>query len=371
MSVTTVINTVFFLFAVLGAADYLLDNRFGLGSQFERGICCCGKLIIAMTGFMTLAPALGRLLSPLVTPLFATVGADPSALAGMLLANDSGGAVLAAEMALDAAAGEFNGYFVASMLGATVMCIIPMSMLSVGGARRSAAMYGVLIGLLTVPVGCMAGGLLAGYAPGMLARNLIPATALSLALAILLGFFSQQLLRPFQIFGKCLVGVSLAGLLVTAAGVLLPVELPESLTPFSQIIPVIGNIALTLSGVFPLLQVVSRLIRVPLRRAAALLKIGQQDMTGLLVSAVNIFPTFDMLSDMTPRGILLNTAFMVGANCMLGDHFAFTAQMRPALAGPVIAAKALSGLLALAVGAVLAQRLVQETSGLNLVQAGE
>lgn len=358
MNITTVINAVFFFFAVLGAVDYLLDDRFGLGSQFERGICCCGKLIIAMTGFMTLAPVLGEVLAPLVTPLFAAVGADPSALAGMLLANDSGGAVLAAEMALDPAAGEFNGYFVASMLGGTVMCIIPMTMLSVGGARRSAAVYGILIGLLTVPVGCMIGGLLAGYAPGMLVRNLIPASTLSLVLAVLLGFFSRQLLRPFQLFGKCLVGVSLAGLLLTAAGVLLPVELPERLTPFSQIIPVIGSIALTLGGVFPLLRVVSMLIRKPLGRAARFLGIGQQDITGLLVSAVNIFPTFDMLSDMSHRGILLNTAFMVGANCVLGDHFAFTAQMRPSLVGPVIAAKAISGLLAVAVGAALAPRLV-------------
>ena len=70
---------------MLGAVDYLLGNRFGIGSQFERGICCTGKLIIAMTGFMSLAPILGRFLTPLVSPFFTALTADPSAFAAMLL----------------------------------------------------------------------------------------------------------------------------------------------------------------------------------------------------------------------------------------------------------------------------------------------
>lgn len=327
-------------------------------ASLERGICCCGKLIIAMTGFMTLAPVLGEVLAPLVTPLFAAVGADPSALAGMLLQTTPAGAVLAAEMALEPGGRGVQRLLRCLHAGRNRHVHHSHDHAQCGRRRRSAAVYGILIGLLTVPVGCMIGGASGPATRRVLVRNLIPASALSLVLAVLLGFFSRQLLRPFQLFGKCLVGVSLAGLLLTAAGVLLPVELPERLTPFSQIIPVIGSIALTLGGVFPLLRVVSMLIRKPLGRAARFLGIGQQDITGLLVSAVNIFPTFDMLSDMSHRGILLNTAFMVGASCVLGDHFAFTAQMRPSLVGPVIAAKAISGLLAVAVGAALAPRLV-------------
>ena len=141
MNAILLVNSIFFLFAVLGAVDYLLGNRFGIGSQFERGICCTGKLIIAMTGFMSLAPILGRFLTPLVSPFFTALTADPSAFAAMLLADDSGGASLAAQMALDPAAGAFNGYIVASMLGGAVMCSIPMTMLSVHEENMPAAVY--------------------------------------------------------------------------------------------------------------------------------------------------------------------------------------------------------------------------------------
>lgn len=365
MNITTAVNGIFFLFAVIGAADYLLDNRFGFGAQFERGICCCGKLIIAMTGFMSLAPLLGELLSPIVTPCFAAVGADPSALAGLLLANDSGGAALAAEMAVDPAAGDFNGYFVASMLGAAVMCIIPMTILSTDSTKRPAAIYGLLIGLFSVPAGCVLGGLAAGYSMRMLLHNLIPALLLSAALFLALIFFYRWIVKPFQAFGKVLIGVSLSGLLLTTAKELLGLELFEGMTPFSEIIPVIGGIALVLSGVFPLLHAVTKAINAPLKKAALRLRVSELDVSGLLVSAVNIFPTFDMLSSMTPRGVLLNTAFMVGANCMLGDHYAFTSQMRPALVVPVILAKAVSGGLALGVGILLAPKLLRASGGIS------
>ena len=358
MQATTIINGAFVLFAVLGAADYLLDNRFGLGAEFERGICCAGKLIIAMTGFMSRAPILGRVLTPVVTPIFTAVGADPSALAGMLLANDSGGAALAAEMALDPAAGEFNGYFTGAMLGGSVMCLIPMTMLCTRGTKRTASVYGLVIGLFSVPFGCLVGGLIAGYSLRMLLCNLIPVAILSFALFLALVLFQRWVLRPFQLFGKLLVAINLMGLLLTTAKELLGAEFLPGLEPFTHILPVIGNIALVLSGVFPLLAVVSRALQRPLSRGAERLQVEKDDMSGLLVASVNVFPTLDMLNRMTEKGALLNAAFMVGGNCLLGDHFAFTSQSCPRLVIPVMIAKAISGFLALGVAILLAPKLL-------------
>lgn len=358
MNASFFINLIFFLFALLGAADYLLDNRLGLGSQFERGICCAGKLIIAMTGFMALSTVLGRLLTPVVTPLFTAMGADPSALAGMILANDSGGAALAAEMALDPVAGDFNGYFVASMLGGSVMCVIPMTMLSAGPAVRSPAIYGLVIGLASVPLGAAAGGLAAGYPLRVVLPNLIPASLLCFALFLVLLLLNRWIVRPFQLFGKLLVGVSLTGLLLTEARELFGIELVEGLNPFDGIISIIGGIALVLSGVFPLLSVVSGLLKIPLARIAKRLRVSDGDISSLLVTAVNVFPTFELLNGMSPKGVLLNCAFMVGANCMLGDHFAFTSQTKPPLALPVLFGKAVAGFLALALALLLAPKLL-------------
>ena len=50
------------VFAVLGAADRIAGNRFGLGQEFENGILAMGSLALAMLGIITLAPVLAGLL---------------------------------------------------------------------------------------------------------------------------------------------------------------------------------------------------------------------------------------------------------------------------------------------------------------------
>ena len=172
------------------------------------------------------------------------------------------------------------------------------------------------------------------------------------------GLVGEVQVLLLQLLGKLLVGVSLTGLLLTEARELFGIELVEGLNPFDGIIYIIGGIALVLSGVFPLLSVVSRLLRRPLARMAERLRVTDGDVSSLLVTAVNVFPTFELLNGMSPKGVLLNCAFMVGANCMLGDHFAFTSQTKPPLALPVLFGKAVAGFLALALALLLAPRLL-------------
>lgn len=362
MPVNIIINGLYLVFAFIGALDYLLDNKLGLGVEFERGINSAGKLIIVMVGFMTLSTVLGRVLSPAVTPLFMAVGADPSALAGMLLANDSGGAALAMEMALDKEAGAFNGYIVASMLGSTVMSGIPMTMLSTDARTRPAAVYGLVIGLFCIPFGSLVGGIVAGFRLSMILCNLIPATALTVILFALLILFQKWIIKPFFFFGKIILAVSLAGFLLAAAREMLGLEVIAGLNPFSEVISVIGGIVLILSGVFPLLAVVMRLLKKPIQKVAAILNVGEVDILSILVTSVNLFPTFDKLHDMTPKGVLLNISFLVGANCVIGDHFAFTSQTCPKIVIPVVIAKMVTGILALVISCVLAPRLLRGRS---------
>lgn len=358
MTIGHIINTVYVAFAILGAADYTLGNRLGLGAEFERGIGCAGKLIICMTGFMALAPVIGETLTPLVEPIFVPMGADPSAVAGLLLANDSGGASIATAMASNLEAGLFNGYLVASMMGAAVMCLIPMCILNSDAYCRTAIIYGLVIGLFSVPFGCAVGGLAAGFSKAVIICNLIPVTVVSLGLFLALFFLSSLMIRPFYLVGKLLVAVSLTGLLLAMINEMFGCAIVDKMEPLSKIMPVIGNIALILGGVFPMLKVVTRLLRKPLAQGAVVLNINEADMSSLLITLVNIFPVFGRLRTMSSKGAMLNCAFMVGANCVLGDHFAFTSQVQPNLVGPMIIGKFLSGGLALLLANMLAPRLL-------------
>ena len=115
-------------FAVLGAIDRVLGNRFGLGEKFEEGILAMGPLGVAMLGVISLAPVLAAVLRPVIAPVFGALGADPAMFAGSLLACDMGGGVLARELTADTDAAALGGIITGSMLGATLVFTIPVAM---------------------------------------------------------------------------------------------------------------------------------------------------------------------------------------------------------------------------------------------------
>ena len=101
MGINEIIIYIMVLFAVLGALDRMIGNKFGLGEQFEEGIKAIGVLAISMVGMISLAPVLANILEPIVVPVFKFLGADPAMFIGAILANDMGGAPLAQALAAE------------------------------------------------------------------------------------------------------------------------------------------------------------------------------------------------------------------------------------------------------------------------------
>ena len=54
------------IFFVIGAIDYIEDNRFKLGSSFEAGIKSMGSLALSMIGILSLTPFLLDQISNLI-----------------------------------------------------------------------------------------------------------------------------------------------------------------------------------------------------------------------------------------------------------------------------------------------------------------
>ena len=171
-------------FAVLGALDRILGNRWGLGREFEEGILAMGSLALAMIGIVSLAPVLANLLKPLVVPVYGALGADPAMFAGTLLACDMGGGPLARQLTADPQAAALGGVLTGSMLGATIVFTIPVAMGILKEADRPAMARGILCGIVTIPVGVLAGGLTAGCPLGMVLRNLIPIVLIAVLIAL-------------------------------------------------------------------------------------------------------------------------------------------------------------------------------------------
>ncbi|VTM46605.1 ethanolamine permease [Klebsiella pneumoniae] len=178
MGINEIIMYIMMFFMLIAAVDRILSQfggsaRFlgklgksieGSGGQFEEGFMAMGALGLAMVGMTALAPVLAHLLGPVIIPLYEMLGANPSMFAGTLLACDMGGFFLAKELAGgDVAAWMYSGLILGSMMGPTIVFSIPVALGIIEPTDRRWLALGVLAGIVTIPIGCIAGGLVAMY----------------------------------------------------------------------------------------------------------------------------------------------------------------------------------------------------------------
>ena len=343
-------------FAVLGAIDRIFGNRWGLGKEFEEGILAMGSLALAMVGIVCLAPVLAALLKPVVVPVYAFLGADPAMFAGSLLACDMGGGALARQLTDDPQAADLGGVITGSMLGATVVFTIPVAMGILREEDRPVMAKGILCGIVTIPLGVLAGGLTAGFPLTMVLRNLVPIVLIALLIALGLWRAENAMVRGFEVFGKLVVAVATVGLAAAIGEALTGYPIIRGMEPISEGFETVGVIAIVLAGAFPLVFVLTKLLRKPLLAAGGLLGINDAAAAGLLASLANSIAAFGMVKDMNERGKVVNIAFAVSGAFVFGDHLGFTAGFAPEMMGAMIAGKLVGGISAIAAAWILTRK---------------
>ena len=343
-------------FAVLGALDRIFGNRFGLGQEFEDGIMAMGALAMAMLGIITIAPVLANLLRPVIVPVFGFLGADPAMFAGSILACDMGGGALAQALTDDPQAALFGGVLCGSMLGATVVFTIPVAMGILHPEDRPALAKGVLCGVVTIPVGLLAGGLVAGFPIVMILRNLIPIVLIALLIALGLWKAEKFMIKAFGIFGKGITALITVGLALGIVQSLTGFEIIPGMAPIEEGFLTVGAIAIVLAGAFPLVFVVTKLLKKPLLKLGKLLGINDTAAGGLIASLANSIATFGMVEKMDQRGKVVNIAFAVSAAFVFGDHLGFAAGFAPEILPAMIVAKLVGGITAAAVALLLTRK---------------
>ncbi|MBR4872942.1 MAG: ethanolamine utilization protein EutH, partial [Clostridia bacterium] len=59
-----ILNYIILFFSLLGALDMILNNRFGLGKEFEKGFMLFGNMALSMIGMIIIAPWIADVLRP-------------------------------------------------------------------------------------------------------------------------------------------------------------------------------------------------------------------------------------------------------------------------------------------------------------------
>lgn len=344
------------VFAVLGALDRIFGNRLGLGAQFERGFMLLGTMALSMIGMIILAPGLASLLTP-VTEFFAnTLHIEPSVIPAIFLANDMGGAPLAQSIAIDPALGMFNALVVSSMMGATISFTLPYALGVVKQEKQKKMLLGFLYGIVTIPIGCFAAGLFLRLPLGALLLDLLPLILFSAVVAVGLVLRPMLCVKIFSILGICIKIVITLGLLLGMIRFLTGYELIKGLGTLEEGAMVCVNAAVVMAGAFPFLFLLSKALARPMKALGRVLGVGQTSALGFVSTLATNVTTLEMMNEMDDRGAVLNAAFAVSAAFTFAGHLAFTMAYDPSYLFPMILAKIVAGVSAVALAILLERK---------------
>ena len=309
-----------------------------------------------MVGIISLSPVLATLLGPIINPVYSLVGADPAMFAGTLLACDMGGWPLAQQMTANPQAAQLSGLVLGSMMGATVVFTIPVSLGIIEKDDRGFLAKGILAGICTIPVGVLISGLIAGFPIGMVLINLIPIVTAALLIAFGLWRFPNAMTTGFEWFGKILLAIITVGLMIAVFEQVLSIKIMPAgweLTPVTEGLETVGLIAIVLLGAFPAVFLIIKLASKPLGKVGKLIGINDTAAGGMIATLANNIPMFQVMKDMDNRGKVVNSAFAVSAAFAFGDHLGFVAGAESSMIAAVIAGKLVAGIAAVALALLL------------------
>ena len=360
-----ILSFVFGVFALLGALDRITGNHLKLGEEFEKGVQSVGPLALAMVGMITIAPVLADLLVPVCSKISVWLGIDPSFLSGFV-ANDMGGASIAAALS-DTLWNRFHGLVVGAMMGVTVCFTVPVALQMVDEAYHKDMLTGILCGIATVPIGCMAGGLAMGLSFLEILWNLVPVIFVASLTCVGLVLNPNLCRKIFGGIGKIMTILITVGLSAGIFTHITDIVLIPAMASVTDGFFVVCEIAMILAGVFPLIAVASRILKQPFSALGEKMGMNEASVVGLLSSLANSIPTFTMVEKMNPKGIVVNLAFATSASFVLGDHLAFTMAFDSGAVLGMVVGKLTGGICAVFVAFLLCRKENLKTSEKNRV----
>lgn len=344
-----IIMTVMACCAVLGGIDRIIGNKLGLGKAFEEGFQILGPIALSMTGIICFAPVLSSVLGTVVRPFYRLIGQDPG-MFGSILSIDMGGYQMAMGLADDKAIGSFAGIIAASMLGCTLCFTIPVGMGMFKPEVRRSFSRGILYGFISIPVALFFGALICGFSVGTALWLDLPVLLLSALIMFLLFKFPAGTMKAFSGFALFLKWLTTAGLAIAAFQYLSGIVILKDLTPVEESMAIISSIGVTMLGSLPFAKILEWALKKPMSLLGKSIGIGSEGIMGMLLFYINATPGLTAVPQMTPRAQTVVAAFAVCTGSCLTAHFAFTMDVEPALALPLLVTKLLGGI----VGAVFA-----------------
>ena len=340
--------------AVVAGIDRIIGNKIGLGEELEKAVSMIAPLALSMAGILVLAPSISHLLQGIsgYFPDFLDFSIIPS----LIFANDMGGAHLAHDLADNESMGYFNGLVTASMMGATVSFTIPFSIQVTKKENHTDIFFGILCGMITIPAGLLVSGLICGISLSQLLLNLIPLILLVVVIGVGIIKFEKITIKLFSVLALIIKAVITAGLIFGIIEFLTGKAIIPYMDNLTNAMDIIINIMCIMAGALPLFFVLKKVLSPVLKKLGGKLGVNETSAFGFLTTIGTSVPTFEMMDKMDKKGIVLNSAFAVGASFAFVDHLAFTVSFNEEYILPMIVSKLFAGVLAVIVANILFRR---------------
>ncbi len=331
-----IVNYVLLAFAAVAAIDRIFGSKLELGNDFKKGIYMAGPLILAIGGMLVLTPVISGWLSGISG--VSTKFFDFSIIPAAIIANDMGVSQIAMELAASPEVGLLNGFVVSSMMGCTVSFLIPYVSQVATKERRNDVIFGLLCGVITIPVGCAISGIIIGVELVSLIFLLLPLILFAVILAVGIVKFQRITVKIFVILGWIIKGIITVGLAIGIFEFVTGNKLISEADSLVSVMTTVASIVCVMVGAFPLFSILGKLLKKPLAAIGRVLGINDSSAFGLFATLGTAITTFEMEPKMDRRGLIFNSAFAVSASFMFMDHLAWTLSKAPELAGDKAAA---------------------------------
>ena len=347
------------VFAAAGVIDKIAGNRLRLSEPFDRGLLTMGTMCIPMVGTSCAGVALMQNNMEAITAVMEKLPFDPSMLVGVLLAPDMGGYFIAEQLSQSREMLMFNGVVIGALLGQMVTFQLPIFLAAIRAEDRRAVMNGFVIGLIAVPAGFIAAALLLGVDLKMFIAEFIPVFALCLLMAIGLIKAPVGTVRGFEAFAQGVQIVIVLLFAVTAAGVFIPSLAYADSGSVSEILVILFRSAIIISGALVLSEIVLKLFRKRIRKAAERFGMNEVSAVGLLLGCATSLAVVPLISRMDDKGKMINGAFSVSGAYFIGGQMGFVSSVTDGYTVAVmVAAKLICGCLSVFIAYRMYDRLM-------------
>ena len=316
-------------FAALGLVDDLIGNRMGLGEDFSQGLASMGRLALSMVGFYCIGISFIQDNAEGIAAMTAGLPFDPSMITSCILCADVGGLPIAQHLAEDPLVGIYTGALIGGGLGMTIGFQMPIFLSALDKKYLPILMRGFIYGIITLPLGLMAGGILLGLDSGKWLANTVP--VLILCAVMILAFLTvpDRTVGVLTGVGTLVRVVSYALFALVLLGVFLPKFSLADSALVEEIMFLVFRTTIVASGGLVIAKLAIRYCGGPLNAVARILGTNSEAVIGMLLSCFQSMAMIPLFPRMDRRGKIMNAAFSVCGAFVLGGQMAFVSQMIP------------------------------------------